>query len=355
MMIMGDKNSEKMKNYFETLNKCLLIAEIGVNHNGDMNTAMKLIEKAKEAGADVVKFQTFTAKNLVTLDAPKVEYQLRNSDRNESHYEMLRKLELTHNQHVLLKNYCEEISIEFASTPYDIDSARFLHENLDVKFFKTASADIVDLPLHRYIAKTKKPTIVAVGMATLGEIERVCEIYRQEENSNLILLHCVSNYPCSDASINMKVLRTLQTAFNLPVGYSDHSEGDVAATISISLGARVIEKHFTLSRDATGPDHKASDTPEQFAQLVKNVRRAEEILGSSQKKRQKEETRMAEISRKSIHMAKTIEAGEDFNEEHLMLKRPGTGILALEIDNILGKRARKKIQEGAQLKYTDFE
>lgn len=344
-----------MENFFEKIDRCYIVAEIGVNHNGDMKTAKELINAAKKCGANAVKFQTFKAEKLVTKTAPKVKYQLKKNCEEETHYEMLKRLELSEKNQIIIQDYCKKKNIDFISTPYDIDSAKFLHEKLNVAVFKTASADVVDLPLQRYIASTGKPVMVAVGMATLGEIEQVCEIYRKEKNSNLILLHCVSNYPCSDQSINLKVMQTLKDAFHLPVGYSDHSEGTMAATLSISLGAKVIEKHFTLRKYDEGPDHKASDTPEQFRELVTNVRRAELILGDSVKRRQEEENQMAQVSRKSIHVKKTVRKGEKIAAEHLILKRPGTGIMPAEINRVIGRIARISMHKDYQISYMDLE
>ncbi|MDB9340923.1 N-acetylneuraminate synthase family protein [Nodularia spumigena CS-589/07] len=263
-----------MSNFFCDVSRAYLIAEIGVNHNGDVDLAKQMIDAAKKAGADAVKFQTFSADSLVSLETPKVNYQKNTTSPDETHYDMIRRLELDHQAHYELFNYCTEKSIDFLSTPYDVDSAQFLLK-LGVKLFKTASADIVDLPLQRYIASTGNPTIVATGMAGLGEIEQVVDLYEEVGNPNLVLLHCVSNYPCSDQSLNLRAMNTLAQAFSLPVGFSDHSEGFLAAVIAVSMGAKVIEKHFTLDKAMSGPDHRASSTPEEFAQLVQNVRRAE--------------------------------------------------------------------------------
>jgi N-acetylneuraminate synthase/N,N'-diacetyllegionaminate synthase len=342
------------KNYFTSLSQCYLIAEIGVNHNGDMNLAYQMIDAAKESGADAVKFQTFTADALVSQTTPKVRYQESNTAPEETHYDMLKKLELTKENHILLKSYCEQLGLTFLSTPYDVESARFLHEELNVTLLKTASADIIDLPLHRYIASTGKPTIVSVGMARLGEIEEVLEVYRQAQNPNLILLHCVSNYPCADESLNLKVMKTLRYAFEVPVGFSDHSVGLEAATLSIGLGATVIEKHFTLDKNLPGPDHTASSTPEEFKKLVIAVRRAEKMLGSPVKKLQEEECQMAQVSRKSIVLKNRLHAGEVIEAKHLTLKRPGTGLPAKEMDRLTGRIAARPLEEGYQISFSDL-
>lgn len=335
-------------------NKIFLIAEIGVNHNGDMQLAKKMIDAAKSSGADAVKFQTFTAEALVSQGTPKVYYQESTTSPDESHYEMIQKLELKREDHFLLKSYCEEARIEFLSTPYDVDSARFLHDELNVHRFKTASADIVDLPLHQYIASTGKHSIVSVGMATLGEIEDVVNIYRKFGNQTLTLLHCVSNYPCADESLNLNVMTTLKDAFQLQVGYSDHSVGHEAAVLSVALGASIIEKHFTLDKKLPGPDHLASSTPKEFAILKGAVRRAEKMLGSPIKQCQEEEKQMASVSRKSIVAARNIQVGETIRSEDMALKRPGTGIRSSYLDYFVDKQAKRGIEVGQQISFEDI-
>jgi len=336
------------------INKSLLIAEIGVNHNGDMQLAKKMINAAKSSGADAVKFQTFTANDLVSRGTPKVHYQKSTTSPDESHYEMIKKLELKREDHFLLKEYCEKVGIEFLSTPYDVHSAKFLHEELEVRLFKTASADIVDLPLHRYIASTGKHSIVSVGMATLGEIEDVVNIYNNSGNQNLTLLHCVSNYPCADESLNMNVLNTLRNAFQIPVGFSDHSVGYEAAVLSVAFGVTVIEKHFTLDKNLPGPDHMASSTPKEFSSLKVAVRRAENMLGSPVKSCQEEERQMSFVSRKSIVAARYIPVGDIIQPEDLVLKRPGSGVKSTFLDYFIGKEAKKEIQLDQLISFEDI-
>jgi N-acetylneuraminate synthase/N,N'-diacetyllegionaminate synthase len=340
--------------YFSTLNNVLIIAEIGVNHNGDVQLAKKLIDAAKRSGADAVKFQTFTAETLALLDTPKVQYQVATTAAHESHFDMLKRLEMSREAHRELAIYCAAAQIEFLSTPYDISSAQFL-EYMNVRIFKTASADLVDLPLQRYIASLGKPTIVATGMATLGEIERVVRIYEEADNREVMLLHCVSNYPCSDESLNMRAMNTLADAFALPVGFSDHSEGFLAAVLSVARGAKVIEKHFTLDKGMTGPDHKASSTPEEFADLVSNVRRAERMLGDQRKICQPEEKQMAMVSRKSLVLARPVQIGHVLDLSDMQLRRPGNGIDASYMSALTGKTMRKNCEAGHQLRWSDIE
>lgn len=342
------------KNIFSEFKRAYLIAEIGVNHNGDMQLAKKMIDAAKSSGADAVKFQTFTASKLVSEGTPKVEYQKNTTSPSESHYEMIRRLELSLDSHLELKDYCDQVGIDFLSTPYDVESAKFL-DKLGVKFFKTASADLVDFQLHQFIASTGKPAIIATGMATLDEVERVVRLYIEAGNSNVILLHCVSNYPCSDSSINLLAIKAIADAFSLPVGFSDHSVGNVAAVLSIALGAKVIEKHFTLDKNLPGPDHLASSTPDEFYELATSVRRAEKILGKSQKSCQEEEKQMARVSRKSIILGQAMRAGDVLSEGNLVLKRPGTGIDPFKLPQIYGKKIRIDCGAGHLLSWSDIQ
>lgn len=312
-----------------------------------------MIFEAKKSGADAVKFQTFTAASLVSKNTPKVAYQLSTTSPDQSHFEMIKELELSKENHFSLLNYCKSLDIEFLSTPYDIESAIFLN-NLGVSFFKTASADIVDYPLHEFIASTGKPTLIATGMANLIEIDKVLEIYKSKNNDNVLLLHCVSNYPCSDYSINLRAMKKLQEIFSMPVGYSDHSIGFLAASLSIGFGAKVIEKHFTLDKSLPGPDHKASSTPDEFKELVENIRRAEVILGQNQKIRQQEEEQMALVSRKSIFLSHELNKGHILRKEDLKLLRPGDGISPLFLNELIGKVINKELNINHKLSWDDL-
>lgn len=339
---------------FSSLTKCYIIAEIGVNHCGNVEMAKAMILAAKEVGADAVKFQTFTAEELVTQGTPKVRYQESTTSVDEDHYKMIKKLEFSREDHIPVFEYCKELGIDFISTPYDVESAKFLNK-MGVTIFKVASADIVDLPLQKYLASTKKPVIIATGMATIGEIDTVVDIYRQEQNENICLLHCVSNYPCSNESLNLKAMTTLAASFQLPVGFSDHSIGDMAAGLSIALNAKVIEKHFTLDKSMPGPDHKASSTPDEFRLLVNTIRLAELMLGSPHKKCQPEEMQMAMVSRKSLVATRNISAGEIIKESDLGLKRPGTGLMAAEQDRLIGRKTTRAIPLNKLISWLDVE
>ncbi len=342
-------------NFFDSLDKCYIIAEIGVNHNGDMVLANELIAAAKEAGADAVKFQTFRAESLVTKGTPKVAYQKSTTDPSETHYDMIKNLELSRKDHFPLMEYSGTLGIDFLSTPYDIESAIFLQEELNVKMFKVASADIVDLPLLDFIASTGKPTILSGGMATLGEIEISIDCFAKRRNNNIVLLHCVSNYPCTPQSLNLNTLSTLKNAFNIPVGFSDHSLGNEATIISIAKGAIVIEKHFTLDKSFSGPDHEASSTPKEFKSLVKAIRLSEIILGDSRKVCQEEEKQMSQVSRKSITLIKNLKKGQTISKNQLIMRRPGTGIFGNKIDYFVGKKLNKNLDAGALLRFSDVD
>jgi N,N'-diacetyllegionaminate synthase len=332
-------------------NQVFIIAEAGVNHNGNLGMAFKLVDAAVEAGANAVKFQTFTAAALVSPVTQKVAYQMDTTPHEESHFDMLKKLELSKAEHQKLFKYCIEKGIEFISTPYDIESVKFLDE-LGVQTYKTASADIVDLILHKFLSKTGKNVIIATGMATLGEIEEVINIY--PDKNKITLLHCVSNYPCSIESLNLKVMQTLKGAFNVNVGYSDHSIGSLAATISVALGGNVVEKHFTLDKTLPGPDHKASSDFLEFSKLVDSIRATEIALGEPTKLCQAEEAEMASVSRKSIVLNKNVKKGEKITIEHIALKRPGTGLYAREIKNILNKKLRYDLPKDHILSWSDI-
>jgi len=334
-------------NFFSKLTKTFVIAEIGVNHNGDMNLAKKMIKSAKKCGADAVKFQTFTAKSLVSLHTPKVPYQKLNSNKKETHYQMINKLEFKKKDHLEIIKYCKKLKILFISTPYDVESADFLNK-INIRIFKTASADIADFFLHNYLSKVKQPVIISTGMSDLNEIKDVLKIYKKNKKSNISLLHCVSNYPCKISSINMRAMELINN-FNYTTGYSDHSPDSTAATLSLAFGGKIIEKHFTTDKSLPGPDQKASSNPEEFAKLVNDIRQTEIILGKKQKKLQKEEKSMHKISRKSFFTKQDIIKNEKLTLSKLKLLRPGTGISYKNIKYFLEKKVRKNIKKNTLL------
>ena len=335
-------------------NKVFVIAEIGVNHNGKTSEAIKLIDAAISAGADAVKFQSFSAEKLASSTTPKVDYQLRSGKAEESHLEMLKKLELSNENQLVLKEYCESKKILFFSTPYDVESALDLL-SIGVPLYKTASADITDNELHQFIASTGRPVIIGTAMATLGEIEAVLKCYENYDKGTLALLHGVSNYPCSDESQNLNVIKTLIHTFGFTVGLTDHSEGYMSAVLSIALGARVVEKHFTLDKNADGPDHAASSNPEEFKEYVQMIRKAELLLGSPIKSRQIEENSMALTSRKSFHYSCDLPKGKKIERKDLTLMRPGTGLKFADIENILGKNLRRDVVKNSIVDLFDLE
>ena len=335
------------------LNIPYFIAEIGVNHNGDLSLAKKMILAAKSSKANAVKFQTFSAENLVSPNTPKVKYQKKNTQKNQTHFEMLKSLELSKEMHYELFKFCKKLKIDFISTPYGIEEAKFL-DNLGCKIFKTASADLVDLQMHEFLAKKNKIVFISVGMSSIAEIKDCVSIYKKFKNNNFILLHCVSNYPCSYESLNLNVLNTLKRLFYCEVGFSDHSIGPEASMLSVALGAKVIEKHFTINKKLKGPDQAASILPKDFLKLVNMVKKANIILGSDKKKCQNEEKEMSLISRKSLTVNRSLKKNTTMKKEFLTLKRPGTGIFYKNLKMILGKKIKKDFSINYQPKLKDF-
>ena len=328
-----------------------IIAEIGVNHNGSLHLAKKLIDEAKRCGADAVKFQTFFAENFVTKNTPKVKYQKINTSIKENHFQMIKKLELKKKEFIIIKKYCKKKKIDFISTPYDLESAKLL-KKLKIKTFKIASADLSDYILHKFISKTKSNVIISTGMSNLNEISRTLKLYKNKKKINL--LHCVSNYPCSYHNLNLECIRMLKDKFKIPVGFSDHSIGCDAALVSLGYGARLFEKHFTLSKKMRGPDHKASMNPKEFKIYVKKLRLAYKMLGKPIKKVWPEEIEMQKISTKSITLNKDLKKNTKLKLSHLTMKRPGQGLNGFYIKKILGKKLKKNFEKNYQLKMKDF-
>ncbi|HEC1573832.1 TPA: N-acetylneuraminate synthase [Campylobacter upsaliensis] len=322
------------------MKKVLIIAEAGVNHNGDINLAKKLIEQAAEAGADVVKFQTFKANSCVSVSAKKAKYQLETTAKEESQLEMIQKLELSYESHFELMKHCKKHGIAFLSTPFDLESVEFLR-GLDLPYFKIPSGEITNLPYLKAVAKCKKKVLLSTGMANLGEIEAALTILRKNGTRNITLLHCNTEYPTPFEDVNLNALKTLKEAFKLEVGYSDHTEGIVASLGAVALGAVVIEKHFTLDKTMEGPDHRASLEFEELKALCKGIRELEKALGSGIKKASKSEAKNKIIARKSLVAKREIQKGEKFSEQNLTTKRPGSGISAMRYEEYLGKRALK--------------
>lgn len=332
-------------------NRTFIIAEAGVNHNGDISLAKKLIDVAKDAGADAVKFQTFHAKDIVTLVSRKADYQYRAKEKTQ--YEMLKNLELTFDEFQKLKKYCDIKCIEFISTPYDIRSVKFLNE-IGVNKFKISSADIINKPLIETIAKTKKQIILSTGMATLGEIERAISLINDFGNEDLILLHCTTSYPTPYEQVNMNILDTLKKAFGLPVGYSDHTLGIEIPIMAVSNGANIIEKHLTLDRTMEGPDHFASLEPDGLKKMVEAIRNVEKAFGSGKSEITEEEKKNIFFMRRSIHASEDMKQGGIIKDNHIKITRPFDGIEPWFLDIILGKKMKINVKKDEPIKWGDL-
>jgi len=343
-------------------NPCFIIAEAGVNHNGDVNLGKKLIDIAKDSGADAVKFQTWITEEIVTKQAAQAEYQTENTGKKESQFDMIKRLELGFEDFKELKKYSDEKGIIFFSTPDDEKSVEFLFE-LRVPAFKIGSGELTNHLMLERIAKKKLPVILSTGMATLDEVKEAVETIVGCGNNQLVLLHCTSDYPAALDNVNLRAMKTLSDEFSLVTGYSDHTEGIKVPVMAALLGAKVIEKHYTFDKNADGPDHKASLAPDELKKMVSEIRRidgmdkeerkqelkeildAEIILGSAEKKSAGTETEISKLVRKSIVAYIDIKKGDVIKKEMLAMKRPGTGLSSREIINIIGKTPKKDIQE----------
>lgn len=320
--------------------KTFIIAEAGVNHCGNIELALKMVHEAKRAGADAVKFQTFHAEDLVTADAPKARYQKEN-DGASSQFEMLKRLELSEEDHKAIMAECEKVGIEFMSTPFSIRSARFL-KDLGMKTWKIPSGEITNRPLLEYIAGVAEKVIMSTGMTTTDEITEavVAMLISGLKKENLYLLHCTTAYPTQLADVNLRAMEALRKFACKGVGYSDHTQGILAPVAAVAMGALIIEKHFTLDRNLPGPDHKASLLPDEFARMVADIRDVEKAMGDGTKKPVKAEIPNKAIARKSIVAACPISKGEKFTADNLTTKRPGTGISPMRWYELIGKKAK---------------
>lgn len=327
---------------------CFLIAEAGVNHNGDVRRALKLVEAAAQAGVDAVKFQTFTADQITTDSTPKAEYQRETTDPGESQREMLRRLELPPEAHRKLQAGCQERGILFLSTPYDEAGADLLEE-LGVPLFKIGSGEVTNWPFLQYVARKGKPILLSTGMTFLSEVEEAVGVIQKAGNEDLVLLHCVSTYPAKPADANLRAMTTLAKAFEVPVGFSDHTLGVEVALAAVALGASVIEKHFTLDRALPGPDHRASLEPEELRQLVESIRQVERALGSGKKEPVDAELANRALGRRSLVAAEVIEPGTVITREMVTAKRPEGGISPTRLQWLLGKKARTRILQDTHI------
>lgn len=328
------------------MNKVFIIAEAGVNHNGSIELAKKLIDVASESGADAVKFQTFKAEKLVSKNAQKADYQKQTTNKTESQFDMIKKLELDMDTHKELIAYCKTKNIMFLSTPFDHDSIELLN-NLGLEIFKIPSGEITNLPYLRYIGKLNKKVILSTGMADIGEIEDALDILISAgtKKENIIVLHANTMYPTPMEDVNLKAMVTIGNTFDIGFGYSDHTLGIEVDIAAVALGACCIEKHFTLDKTMEGPDHKASLEPDELKAMVKAIRNIELALGSSVKKPSKSEIPNMQIARKSIVAKIEIKKGDKLSEENITIKRPGNGINPMRWDEVVGTIAAKDYKE----------
>jgi N-acetylneuraminate synthase/N,N'-diacetyllegionaminate synthase len=333
---------------------CFIIAEAGVNHNGDMKLARDLIDAAAEAGADAVKFQTFQAEQVSSASAPKADYQRQATDPGESQLDMLRQLQLTPEAHLELLTYCRQRGILFLSTPFDADSADLLDE-LGVPLFKIGSGEVTNGPFLEYVARKAKPIILSTGMSYLSEIDQAVRLIRSAGCERLILLHCVSNYPADPAGVNLRSMQTLALAFDIIVGYSDHTPGIECALGAVALGAAVIEKHLTIDRDLPGPDHKASMEPSEMITFVQGIRTLESALGDGVKKSTPSEENVRRMARRSLVLKHDIKAGDKIEASMLTAIRPAGGIDPYLIEFVVGRRAKHSLRAGQMLTWQDLQ
>jgi N,N'-diacetyllegionaminate synthase len=333
---------------------CFVIAEAGVNHNGSLETAMRMVDVAADAHADAVKFQTFEAARLISPHARKAKYQAAATDPKESQLEMIRRLELPRDAHRPLMDYCRERGILFLSTPFEEGSADFL-EGLGMEAVKIPSGEITNLPFLEHVARFGRPIILSTGMARLGEIEAALAAVYGQGLREIVLLQCVSSYPTSARDANLRAIETMRTAFGVPVGYSDHTMGNEVALAAVALGACVIEKHFTLDRSLPGPDQQASAEPHELKALVASIRNVEAALGHGRKEPAECERDTAEVARKSLLAAEDIPQGARLSREAVAILRPGTGLPPAMLPYVLGRVARRQIAAGELLELGAFD
>lgn len=329
------------------LKQTLIIAEAGVNHNGSIEIAKKLCLKAKEAGADVIKFQTWITEKIITRSVKQAEYQARNMGVIQSQFDMLKQLELSFEQFAEIKKYCDEIDIMFASTADETESLDFLID-LGIPFIKIGSGDVGNIPFLRYVGGKKLPVLLSTGMSSLAEIEISLNALKGNGAKDITLLHCTTSYPCPFDSVNLRAMTTLANAFGTTVGYSDHTEGIEVPIAAVAQGAKVIEKHFTLDKDMEGPDHVASCEPEEFKAMVKAIRNVEMAFGNAKKEITDIEKEIVNVVKKRIVAKKDIMMGDTISEEDVCIKRSKSGVACDHWDLIIGTKARKDfgIDEG---------
>lgn len=333
---------------------CFIIAEAGVNHNGDLSMAERLVDAAAEAGVDAIKFQTFKAERLLTAHASKAEYQLAVTSPTESQLDMLRRLELSPEAHTRLRDYTSRKGLVFLSSPFDEESADFLH-GLGVPLFKIASGELTNLPFLEHVARKGKPMIVSTGMAFLREVEEALNAVRKAGGTEVVLLHCTSDYPANPSDCNLRAMVHMRETFNVPVGYSDHTAGLCVAVAAVALGATVIEKHITLDKRLSGPDHRASLEPAELRALVQAVRETEQTLGDGIKRPMDAEQNTRAIARKSLVAARDLSEGTVLQAHHLVAKRPGTGVPPGESARLIGRTLTRALSVDEMIQWMDVQ
>lgn len=330
-----------------------VIAEAGVNHNGDVELARQLIDAAKAAKADAVKFQTFKTENILTHTASMADYQKENLGSEDTQFQMIKALELSHADFAALQTYADSIGIDFLSTPDDEDSLDFLADALDLTWLKIGSGEVTNLPFLRRIAEKQKPMILSTGMSTIGEVERAVRTIQELNHQELVLLHCTTNYPCPPAEVNLRAMQTLQHAFNKRVGYSDHTIGTEVPVAAVALGAVMIEKHITLDKNMEGPDHRASLDPSEFREMVRQIRAIELALGSGIKWPNASEEKIKQQVRRRVVAARALEAGTVLTWEHLAFKRANVGIFVDQVDHLIGYKLKDGLREDTPLSWSN--
>lgn len=331
-----------------------IIAEAGVNHNGDVELALELVREARRIGADCVKFQTFKAASVVTKEAPKAKYQLEVTDQKESQFEMLKKLELELSDYQRILDECEKEEIDFMSTPYSKSDADFL-ENLNVSSYKIASGQLIETSFLKYLAELGKPLILSTGMGTGDEVSQAIKVIKESGNDKLVLLQCTTNYPSAISDANVRAMESMGNDYDVLVGYSDHVPSNYAAYASVALGACIIEKHFTLDNDMEGPDHKASLNPKDFEEFINGIRSVEASLGSAVKKPTPIEVENAKGMRRSIVFASNLNVGHEVNERDFEFKRPATGMKPDKIYDLVGLKLKMDVLKDEFVRPEHFE
>jgi N-acetylneuraminate synthase len=333
--------------------RTFIIAEAGVNHNGDIDLAKELIIEAKKANVDAIKFQIFIAEELVTVYAPKAEYQKNLTSKTESQFDMIKNLELSFEEFKELQKYALHQRILFLATPFDLQSVNFLAEQ-NIPAFKVSSGDMNNLIILDRIIEEEKPLLLSTGMASIDEISETYQFLIRKGVKKLLLFHCVTDYPASFNSLNLRMISTLKQKFKVPIGYSDHSTGITAPRLAVAAGANAIEKHFTLNKEFHGPDHKASLEPEELIEMVASIRLTEEILGSPDKKLTEAEIKNRVVARKSIVAARDLQKGKSITIDDISVKRPGDGIPPTDIDRVLGKTLKTDIKKNKKFTWEDL-